>query len=81
VLIEEKGVVMPTFRDLRSAAGLTVWDTCQLLGIDLTKIETYETGQVVPRPRELQVLKGLAKTRRKSSPIGVLLSLRSIVLL
>jgi DNA modification methylase len=54
---------MPTFRDLRAAAGLTVWDTCQLLGIDAARIETYETGQVAPRPRELQALKGLARTR------------------
>jgi site-specific DNA-methyltransferase (adenine-specific) len=60
---------MPTFRDLRSAAGLTVSDTCQLLGIDPRKIETYETGQVAPRPRELQVLKGLATTRQKRETV------------
>jgi DNA modification methylase/transcriptional regulator with XRE-family HTH domain len=52
---------MSVFHDLRSAAGLTISDASQLLGIDVAKIAAYESGELALRPRELQILKGLAK--------------------
>ena len=57
---------MSVFRDLRLAASLTISDTGQLLEIDFAKVVAYESGLLVPRPREIQVLKGLAGIRRRN---------------
>jgi transcriptional regulator with XRE-family HTH domain len=79
---------MSAFRDLRSAAGLTISDASQLLGIDLIKIAAYENGELALRPRELQILRGLAKVAPKKpsrhdcesdiGPTGVLGVSRSV---
>ncbi len=57
---------MSLFYDLRLAAGLTTSEASQLLRIDSAKIEAYESGQLVPLPREVQALRGLGKVAKKN---------------
>jgi len=56
--------MLKRFHELRSAAGLTVSEAGEFLGIDLAKIDAYEDGRLALRPRDVQVLKGLAKVGR-----------------
>lgn len=58
---------MRGFHVLRLAAGLTIAETGKLLGVDSARVEAYESGQAVPRARELQVLRGLANIARKNT--------------
>lgn len=62
------GLLVSTFRDLRSAANLTIEDVSRLLGIEPAKIAAYDRGDLRPLAREIQVLAGFATIARRKSP-------------
>ena len=55
---------MLKFRDLRMAAGLTIAQAGELLGVSSSTISAYERGQLTPAPREVRILVGLGRVKQ-----------------
>lgn len=54
---------MGSFLQLRRSAGLSIDEVAELLGLSSDTVSAYDTGTLLPRPREIQILKGLAFSR------------------
>lgn len=54
------------FSNLRQAAGFTIKELAELLGVSVSTAYRYESGDNKPRPQEIQAIKGFSLGRPKS---------------